>query len=312
MVDENVPHNCVDEKLIKPLVEPTFIKPNFIRTKSSHSFNGTSLAISSNAPKDMTLEDLKNFQNSSKGIITQFRSIFKVLKTTIKNPSKENIRLLVFAGVFFILWFWTKYSPEGFNFMMPGGLKGVFAVLTGSFNNVPARVLHFSSLITLMTAFLPGIATSKQSFLGNIKSVLALMRTLLKDKKGTMFSVAIASFGFGLFLSNYLMRNNSSNKYMVCLTLGVTILLSTSGLFKSTFVKLSIGFFNDLSRIFRFETFLNKYKLALQIGVGSALVSSYLICLIRGAVYSSITDHLGYILGVIVFAFGFVKAVTSK
>lgn len=307
-----VNHVCIEEKYIKSNVKPNFVQPDFNRSEKSASYHGIALAISPNPPKDLTLEDIKNFKSSHSGFIHELIKSGKVVIKTIKHPSKENIRILVISLVFFIIWFWTKYMPGGFNYMMPGGIKSVFAVLFGTFNNVPARVLHFSSILTLLTSFLPIISQPKRTFMGNLKSSVAVIRPIVKDVKSKSFSVFIMAFGLGLFTSNFLMRNNSSNKYMVCLSLGMTMILSTSGMFNTTFVKLSKSFFYDLSRLLRFESFLNKYQIVLQAGIGIALISSYLICLIHGMFYFGFVDALGYILGTGIFIFGTFRLVTSK
>lgn len=196
--------------------------------------------------------------------------------------------------------------------MPPSGLKSIFAFLMASFNNVPARVLHFSALATLISAFLPALLGGEiHKIVGNIKGTFALSKRILSYKNSPTLNALIVALGAGLFFSNYLMRNNSGNKYFVCLTLGLTIMLSTSGLFNSTFVRLASGLTQDLAKILKIQQPLAKYQVALQLGFGGGLILSIVSSLFRGLTSNGLTDNFGYVAGIVVILTGFFMMLKS-
>lgn len=265
--------------------------------KESSSMERYFAPVTPGAPNGMTFEELIA-KGSSTGFFGEIKRLIKSVVQVVKKPSKQNIIVLAAALIAIILWAWTKYSP-GFNYMMPEGLKGVMAVLTGSFNNVPARILHFSAITTLVTAYGPSLIKGNvKPITGNLKTAFGLAQRILRQKGNRMYVTLLAA-GVGMFTANYMMRNNSQNKYMACLTLGLMVLLSTGGLFNATFVKLIKAAYQDIAKFLKKGQEAANYQIAVQLGFGSGLILSYLACIIRGMSSNSITDNIAYIFGVI-------------
>jgi len=279
--------------------------------RNNTSLESTSLPLSDDTDTTLTIEEILNNKPKASGFISEVKAILATWKSYIKKPTKANTLLLIISGIAFILWFWSKYVSGNYSYMMPSGLKGIVSVLMGSFTNVPTRILHFSAMITLLTAYVPGLFTSSNNhFLANAKSSYVLIRKVLSYGKSSQLYVTLTALGAGLFFANYMMRNNSPNKYVPCFLLGLTILLSTSGLFNASFVRLIKGLFNDIARLLKIENKLVKYQLMVQIGFGSGLILSYIACLIRGIRSTSFTDNFAYYLGTVIVITGIILLVT--
>lgn len=283
-----------------------------VPSMSSPSFERTTLALTPNAPTNLTIEEILSAKSSALGVLSALRSIVKTWKEIIKKPSPANIMVLAMGVILFILWVWTKYVPGPYNMMKPSGIANVLGILTATFNNIPARVLHFSALVTLVTAFLPPIIKGDVSRLtSNIKSSFGLARKVISYKKSVTLYIAIIASGVGMFFANYLMRNCSINKYAVCLTLGTTVIFSASGLFNSTFIKLCAGIYNDITQLLKLRQKLAKYQISIQLGLGTGLILSIVPCFVRGAVSTDFTDHFAYFLGFVIIILGVLLAVTA-
>lgn len=286
-------------------------RPHF--TASSSHVELTWLTLSGQHPESISMDKIVNAQLNQTSFLREMKKILMIWKRFVKKPTKENIILLVGVGVAFLLWFWTIYAPGGFNYMPPSGLKSVFAFLSASFNNVPTRVLHFSALVTLVSAFLPSLIQGKIGpLLGNIQGVVALTRKIISYQKSQVFNIMIISLGAGLFFSNFMMRNNSINKYFACFTVGMMIMMATSGMFNSTFVRLCKGLFYDVAKMFRYQSYLSKYQIALQLGFGGGLIMSIISSVIRDVFNNAMTDSIGYILGMIIMGTGLVLSVMAQ
>jgi hypothetical protein len=302
-IDLDKEHQCIvkekyNQKTISIIMPPA---PH----RSSPSLDQSVLSLSGNHPEHITLEQVLDFKQETEGFIKEVLNVVKIWKKFVKKPTKQNIILIICGVIAFILWFWTKYAPGGFNYMPPTGLKAVFSFLTASFNNVPSRILHFSALVTLVSAFLPAILGGQyEKVIANVNGVIQLIIKVISYKKSQVFYTLIIAAGAGLFFTNYMMRNNSINKYFACFTLGTMIMLSTSGLFKSTFVRLMKGLLNDITKLLKIKDFYTKYQIAIQLGFGGGLVLSIVSSLIRDISSSAFTDNLGYFLGFIVFVTG--------
>lgn len=281
-------------------------------SSTSPSRELTFLALSGKHPEGVTLEDVLSANKQQIGFIKELKTVISIWKRFFKKPTKHNTILLICAAVALILWIWTKYMPGSFDYMPPSGLKSVFAFLMASFNNVPARVLHFSALVTLISAFLPALIGGQiHKIAGNIKGTIVLTQKILSYKKSPTLNALIVALGAGLFFSNYLMRNNSGNKYFVCLTLGLTVMLSTSGLFNSTFVRLASGLTHDLTKVLNIQQLFIKYQVALQLGFGGGLILSIVSSLFRGITSNALTDNFGYLAGIAVVLTGFFMMLTT-
>lgn len=289
-------------KVFKPIYN---FKVPPVPSMSSPSFERTTLALTPNAPAHLTIEEILSAKASTLGVFGMLRSIVTTWKEIFKKPSPTNIVILAMGAIMLILWVWTKYIPGPYRMMSRGGIASVLATLTASFNNVPARVLHFSALVTLGIAFLPPLIKGDISPLtNNVKGSFGLVRKILSYKKSkSLYSVIIAS-GVGMFFANYLMRNCSMNKYFVCLTLGVTVIFSSSGLFNSTFIKLCAGIYNDITKLLKIHTKLTKYQTSLKLGLGFGLILSIVPCFMRRVRSTNFTDHSAYILGIVIVVVG--------
>jgi hypothetical protein len=310
-LEANKQHHCVNPTQFKQKSLSINMPPAPYR--NSPSLDQTVLSISGHHPESITLEQVLDFKQESEGFIKEVLNVVKIWKKFVKKPTKHNIILLICGAIAFILWFWTKYAPGGFDYMPPTGLKAVFSFLTASFNNIPSRILHFSALVTLVSAFLPSILGGQyEKVISNVNGVIQLIIKVISYKKSQVYYTLIMALGAGLFFSNYMMRNNSINKYFACFTLGTMIMLSTSGLFKSTFVRLMKGLLNDITKLLKIKDFYTKYQIALQLGFGGGLVLSIVSSLLRNVSSSSFTDNIGYVLGFIVFITGIVLSIQNK
>ena len=278
--------------------------------QGSAAYEYTMVALTPGAPELVTVEKVLNAQMESLetgasqilGVVRALLDIKNIWKGILRKPTKANMIVITCGFITMLLWFWTKYLPGFYNYMSPGGIKNVVAFLFGTFNNVPTRILHFSSVMTLATAFLPSLFDGGDvtKAVGGVKTTITLWKKFISYRGTRTFSVMIISIGVGMFAANYMMRNCSYNKYFPCLTLGITIILSSSILFKSSFIKLFAGLYHDILRLFKLEKLVAKYTMAIQIGVGTGLVSSILACLLRGP----LGDNIGYIIGVIIMVGG--------
>ena len=310
-IEPDKPHHCVN--LSSPHHKSMSMSIPMAPHLSSPTLDRSILSLSGHHPESITLEQVLDFKQESEGFIKEVMNVFKIWKKFIKKPTKQNIILLLCGAIAFVLWFWTKYAPGGFNYMPPTGLKALFSFLTASFNNVPTRILHFSAIVTLVSAFLPAIIGGQyEKVIANFNGVIQLIIKVISYKKSQVFYTLIIAFGAGLFFSNYMMRNNSINKYFACFTLGTMIMLSTAGLFKSTFVRLVKALLNDITKLLKVKDFYTKYQIALQLGFGGGLVLSIVSSLLRDISSNAITDNIGYTLGVGIVITGLVLSVQNK
>ncbi len=316
VIESEENHVCAGN--LQKLFEPVYTGGIPGPVGANGSLERTLLPLSGHMPEGMIIEDILSSRAQGAGLLKELRKILMIWRRFFKKPTKENIVLLIIGGVAFLLWLWTKYASGGYfgfgyDYIPPTGIKSVFAFIMGSFNNVPTRVLHYSAFMTLAAAYIPPIFSGNPARLGgNVRSTFELMRRLASYKKSKSTFIAVAALGAGLFFANYMMRNNSINKYFPCLTLGLTMILSSSGLFNATFVRLSKGLFNDIAKLLHIENSFNKYKVMLQIGFGSGLVLSVVACLIRKMSNSYFTDHMAYYIGGVIFVIGLAMVFASK
>ncbi len=273
---------------------------------SSPSFERVTVALSGSPPAGITIEDILLAKNKSVSTLNVIRSMFNSWLGFFKKPTLRNIVLIGAAVVFFAIWVWTKYVPGPYIFMMPPGIASIFAILFATLNNIPARVLHFSALVTLASTFLPGLMKGNlASMAAPVKNSAALIKQIISYKNNKTLYSAVTSCGVALFISNYLMRNCSINKYFVCLTLGLAILLSSSGMINATFPKLCGAIFNDVLRLLKIRDKLSKYITAITIGLGLGFILSIVPSLLRGLT----GDYGAYMLGSLVMVAGIVLMV---
>lgn len=297
-------HHVCSENQAPSLTRKRMINRPPVPLKTSQSLERTTLTLSGRHPDNLTIEDIISGRKSNSGLIKEVKNVFVTWKGFIRKPTKANSILLAVGLVVFLLWAWSKYAP---GYYSSSSLKSTFSFLLATYTNIPARILHFSSLATLAVAFFPQILTGQtKKITAHFKSTLVLMKKILSFKKSKASYVGLISLGTGVFFANYLMRNNSTNKFMVCLSLGVTVLLSTTGLNNATFIRLSKGLINDVTRLIKIQPVVNKYKIVILLGFGSGLILSFIACLLRSIRSTAFTDHFAYYLGAVIVVVGMV------
>ena len=148
LIDSESNHQCSESsgKVIKSKMNLSIPKPP---PRTSTAYETTSIPLSDHVPGNLTLEEILSRKSVTPGFLKEIKTVFSIWKKVLKKPSKGNIILLIFGLLLFLIWIWTKYIPGPFTYMMPGGIKSIFAILFATFNNVPARILHYSCLVTL-------------------------------------------------------------------------------------------------------------------------------------------------------------------
>ena len=293
-------HTCVEAAVLSHNPSPNFNTPTF-QPQTSSVLEKVTITISKNSSTLLNPEEFTKQPRSYGGFLKELKQIIGLWKETYKKPSKENIIVLITGISFFVLWIVTSFIPGDFRYMVPSGIKAPLAILFASFNNVPARVLHFSSLLTLAAAFIPAALSGKiGKITGTATSSFKLFQKLLSYQKSASFGVLILFAGLGMAFSNFLMRNNAINKYAVCFTLGTTVIFATSGLLNSTFIRLSDGLISDLAKLFKLSSAFETYRLPMQMGFGVGLLASILGSLFRTVSHSYISDYICYILGILI------------
>lgn len=258
-----------------------------------------------------TIDELKTLKRQGNGLKVEVMRIISSIGDTLKNPTIRNITVMVAAALSMLVWLVTIYNPH-FSYMPATGLKGILAIVFGSYNNVMARTLHFSSVFSLLSVFIPQFLKHKSISIGGISQAYKNIRMIIKNSRSKKFGLLIMSIGFAYVFGNIMMRNNAINKYLACATFGITLLLATKELRATPFVRLLLGFMNDLKRHLRMSAFMAAYSDTLREGFGLGLIATILLSLLHKVIPYTIGENLGYIIGSLMTVVGFILQIRAR
>ncbi len=259
----------------------------------------------------VTPKELSEIRNRGRGLKSEFTKIFRTIKETFKHPTAKNLIMLGAALITILVWAITVYDPY-FNYMPAYGMKGFLAVLFGTYNNVLARTLHFSSVFTMLSVFIPQLLKEKMIRVGSVPSAIKGIAAALKDTKQKEFGMVFLVLGLAYVFSNFMMRNNSINKYLACGTFGIALVLSGSELRNTTFFRVLYALIYDIKRLVKKPDLFSKNSEMIRQVFGLGTVSAILLSLMRKILPFIIGDYIGYILGSILFVLGVVLMILNK
>lgn len=293
------------EKVVKKLMPP-------IRRQSNYNYvKKVEPIILSPDFTLLSVQELNNLKNQGNGVLPEIKRIVKSIQETLKSPTLQNVFVFAVALASILLWIITSYNAN-YNYMPATGLKGLLAIAFGSYNNVFARVIHFSSVYALLSVFIPQLMKKKSISITGISQSVKHIKNTLKDKKSKVFGFFVMALGLSYILGNFMMRNNSHNKYLACLTFGLSVLLATKELKRTSFIRLLKALLYDLKKLLKIKSSKNKYGDIIRQGLGFGLVSTFILGFLRKILPYSMGDKIGYLLGGLIVVVGLYLIISGK
>lgn len=258
-----------------------------------------------------TAEELDALSSGGTGLMTEIKRMARNVKSAVKNPTRKNIIVMVAAGISILIWLITSYNPN-YSYVAATGLKGLLAIVFGTYNNVFARTLHFTSTFTILSIFIPQLMANKSISVGSIPRAFKGVKNALTNVKSKKFGLVIAVLGLAYIVGNYMMRNNAMNKYLACVTFGLAIIMAGNELRRTPFIRLLYGLINDVKKLFKKDRFFTSYGRLLRQSFGLGLIATILLPLLRTILPYTIGENLGYTLGVMLLIAGVVIQFTGR
>ena len=229
---------------------------------------------------------------SSESFLRLFFGMIKTNLLHIPRFLKENwIWLLSLAAVWYILWIIPTYK-------VPYSIRKFYLFiifLTATYNNFVGKAIFagfiYGTGIPLFREFKKNGMTPT---IDRYKRTLGVIVQTFKKIGTKAMPIFTFGFGVGLFVSNFLSRNNKIDKYLVCFLSGFILFKALSQGFGSIQVRLFRAFFSDFFKLFRMKSPVNKeFIYVLFSGLSAGFVGSFISYL----AYNKLGDNTGYILG---------------
>ncbi len=231
-------------------------------------------------------------------------SLTAILEKNIANITTPKTSTLISLGVFIGLWTWLGTSH----------LTGITAILiffTGSYNNFIAKLFVFMGFQQIVIPLFSN--NEEENFMKQLsvfRKGYKLMRYSIKHTSKRGSTIIIIAAGWGIFISNFLTRNNKFDKYFVCIMISLLLLKAVGSKRKNNLFVLIRGLLLDISKLIKvkredFEAYLH---LSLS-GFSLGLMLSYFIPFLGATNWH---DPKGYYVGVTVMIVGFVMRILIK
>lgn len=232
------------------------------------------------------------------------RLFFSMIKTNLINIPKflkgNWIWLLSLAAVWCILSSIPTYK-------VPYSIRKVYMFLiflTASYNNfigkaILAGFIYGTGIPMFKEIKLNGIAPTIDRY----KRTFGVIIQTFKKIGTKAYPIFTFGLGIGLFVSNYLSRNNKIDKYLVCFLCGFILFKALSQGFGSIQVRLVRTFFSDFFKLFKARSPVNKeFIYILFSGLSAGFIGSFISYL----AYNKLGDNAGYIIGSVAVVLGIV------
>lgn len=233
-----------------------------------------------------------------------FGLFFGMIKTNLLNIPrllKNNWKwILPLVAVWFILSVIPTYK-------VPYSIRKIYLFiifLTASYNNFVAKAIYAGFIYgTGIPLFKEFKKNGISPIIDKYKRTYGVIKQIFMRIGAKAMPIFVIGVGIGLFVSNFLTRNNKMDKYLVCFLTGFIFFKALSQGYGSIQARLFRAFFSDIFKLFRAKSPFNKefiYVLFSGLSVGFiGSVVSYLA-------YSKLGDNAGYTIGGIIAFIGII------
>jgi hypothetical protein len=245
------------------------------------------------------------------------KSTVTMMATGLKNSVKTVPLLLkkywwvalIIAVGWLLLAIWEPVSLSAkypalsgvFNVLTP--VIGFLIVITAAYNNWVARSIY---ALIIFKVGIPLVQRIRSEGLGSVMksfaSVIPGMKSNWTECGTRALVLYIGMLGIGLAFSNFLTRNNSSDKVLVSIALAISLVKNLSDGKKSMPFMASRVISKDIFKLFKKDNPVKNNHIYLGIGgLMAGLLGAIVLMLLRNLPQG---DFLGYYLGALVFVVG--------